>query len=176
LLEIAARLQQIMNLEIHNMLLKKAAAFLARRAFSRFEMQQKLASIAEEHEVESVLNHLERLKLLNDADYAYNFAFRRIRQRGWSPAKVRSALLQKHVEQASIEFALEQVRNEIDDAAVIRAYVQKHCGKNGLPADMKGILKLLRHLRHRGFDEENIFRALKDKIPAEALQRIQTGE
>jgi regulatory protein len=165
-----------MNSEIHSMLLKKAGALLARRAYSRFEMQKKLISIGKEHEVESVLDHLERLKLLNDADYAYNFVFRRIRQQGWSPAKVRSALLQKHVGQDSIEFALQQVRNEIDDAAVILAYVQKHCGKKGLPADMKGILKLLMHLRHRGFDEENIFRALKDKVPAEALQRIQTGE
>jgi regulatory protein len=165
-----------MNSEIHSMLLKKAGELLARRAYCRFEMQKKLVSVAEEHEVESVLDHLERLKLLNDADYAYNFAFRRIRQQGWSPAKVHSALLQKHVEQGSIEFALQQVRNEIDDVAVIRAYVQKHCGKKGLPADMKGIRKLIMHLHHRGFDEENIFRALKDIIPTEALQRFQTGE
>jgi hypothetical protein len=41
---------------------------------------------------------------------------------------------------------------------------------------MKGIRKLFMHLRHRGFDEENIFRTLKDIIPAEALQRFQTGE
>ena len=165
-----------MDSEIHNLLLKKAGALLARRAYSRFEMQKKLVSFAEEHEVLYVLDHLERLKLLNDADYAYNFAFRRIRQQRWSPAKVRSALLRKHVEHASIEFALQKVRSEIDDSAVIREYVQKRCGKNGFPADMKGILKLLMHLRHRGFDEENIFRALKDKVPAEALQRIQTGE
>jgi SOS response regulatory protein OraA/RecX len=165
-----------MDSEIHSMLLKKAGALLARRAYCRFEMRKKLSSLAEEPKVESVLDHLERLKLLNDEEYAYNFAFCRIRQRGWSPAKVRSALLQNHVERASIEFALQQVRNEIDEASVIRVQAQRYCGTRGLPTDMKGIRKLIMHLHHRGFDEENIYRALKDIIPAEALQRFQTGE
>jgi regulatory protein len=165
-----------MNSEIHSMLLKKAGALLARRGYSRFEMHQKLASFASEEEIESALDRLERLNLLNDADYAYNFAFRRIRQRGWSPARVRSALLQIHVEEASIDFALQQVRNEVDDLAVIMSHAQRHCGKKGLPTDMKGIRRLIMHLRHRGFDEDDIFRALKDTISAEALQRMQTGE
>jgi SOS response regulatory protein OraA/RecX len=165
-----------MSSEIHGMLLKKAGSLLARRAYSRFEMHQKLASFAGEDEVEPILDRLERLNLLNDAEYAYNFAFRRIRQLGWSPAKVRSALLRVHVEEVAIDSALQRVREEIDDSAVIITHAQKHCGKKGLPTDLKGIRRLIMHLRRRGFDEENIFRALKDTIPAEALQRMQTGE
>jgi SOS response regulatory protein OraA/RecX len=158
------------------MLLKKAGALLAGRAYSRYEMQKKLAAVAEERQVEAVLNHLERLNLLNDADYAYNFAFRRIRQQGWSPAKVRNALLYRHVGQASIEIALQQARNESDDTSTILEYAQRRCGRKGLPTDLKGIQKLFLHLRQRGFDEENILSALRGSIPAEALQRLQTGE
>ncbi len=161
---------------IDRTLLRKAGALLARRAYSRNELQKKLSAVAEEHQVESVLDHLEQLKLLNDAEYAYNFAFRRIRQQGWSPEKVRSALLQHNIEQTSIETALQQVRNESDDASIILEYVKKHCGKAGPPADPKGVRKLLAHLRHRGFDEETILGALKGIIPAESLQRLESGE
>jgi SOS response regulatory protein OraA/RecX len=165
-----------MDPEIHRMLLKRAGALLARRAYSRFELQKKLSAVAGEHPVESVLDHLEQLKLLNDADYAYNFAYRRIRQQGWSPEKVRSALLQHHIEQTSIEIALQQVRNESDDASTILEYAKRHCGKRGFPTDLKGIRKLILHLRHRGFDEETIFGALKGIIPVDFLQRLEPGD
>jgi SOS response regulatory protein OraA/RecX len=165
-----------MDAEIDRMLLRKAGALLARRAYSRFELHKKLSAFAGEHPLESVLDRLEQLKLLNDADYAYNFAFRRIRQQGWSPEKVRRALLQHHVEQTSIEIALQKVRNEFDDASIIREYAKRHCGKKGLPADMKGVRKLIAHLRNRGFDEETILGALGEFIPAEILRRLESGD
>lgn len=159
------------------MLLEKAGAFLARRAYSRNDLRDKLAGFAGEAEIESALERLEQLNLLNDADYAYNFALHRIRQQGWSPTKVQNALLRHRIGMPIIECTLERVRNEVgDQPIIILEYVQKHFGKKGLPTDPKGIRKLILHLRQRGFDDENILSALRRIIPAAALQPFETGD
>ena len=166
-----------MDIDLHKLLLKKAGALLARRAYSRVDLQMKLAESAGEQQVESALQHLERLNLLNDPDYAYNFALRHIRQHGWSPARVQNALLAHHVTGAIIERALEKVRMESGgEESGIRQYVHKRYGKNGLPADPKGVRKLILYLQHRGFDEATIFGALRGVIPDEVLKHFETGE
>ena len=62
------------------------------------------------------------------------------------------------------------------DESVIREYVQKRYGKRGLPADPKGVRKLILHLRQRGFDKETIFAALRGDIPDIVLKHFKTGE
>jgi SOS response regulatory protein OraA/RecX len=166
-----------MDIDIAKMLLRKAGALLAHRAYSRGELKTKLADLAEEAQIEAALNHLQQVKLLNDADYAYNFALRRIRQQGWSPAKAQHALVRRQVETPVIERALERVQNEAgDQSTIIVAYIYKRCGKNGLPTDPKGVRKLLLHLRQRGFDEDPILGALRGLLPAAALHLFETGE
>jgi regulatory protein len=166
-----------MDTETHKMLLIKAGALLARRAYSRTELGNRLTGLAADDQIEAALKHLEQLHLLNDGDYAYNFALHRIRQQGWSPAKVQHALLRHHIGVPIVECALERVKNEVgDQPTIILDYVQKHCGKKGLPADLKGIRKLILHLRQHGFDDENILSALRGVMPAAALQPFETGE
>jgi len=164
-----------MDSNIHRLLMKKAGTLLARRPYSRADLQGRLAPCGDDEQVESVLKHLERLNLLNDADYAYNFALRRIRRLGWSPAKVQNALLGHKVSLSIIERALEQVcRESGGEDSVIREYVLKRYGKSGLPVDFRSIRKLIMHLRQRGFEEENIFSALRAEIPD--FRRFETGE
>ncbi len=166
-----------MDARYNKNLLKNAGALLARRAYSRNELRDKLSGLAAEAEIESVLNHLEQLNLLNDAEYAYNFALQRIHRRGWSPLKVQNALLRHNVEPQTIECALDRVRNEVSDPLIlISEYVQKHCAKEGLPKDPKGIRALIAHLRRRGFDDESILGALRKLFPAAALQPFETGD
>ena len=166
-----------MDLDLRKMLLKKAGALLARRIYSRMDLQTKLAEFANEQQVEAALQHLERLNLLNDSDYAYNFALRRIRRHGWSSERVRNALLAHSVGRAIIDRALEQVRIESGgEDSIIREYVHKRYGKRGLPADPKGVRKLILHLRQRGFDEAAIFEALRGDIPDAVLKHFETGE
>lgn len=119
-----------------SLLMKKAGSLLARRAHSRADLQRKLAAYGDDGEVESVLRHLERLGLLNDSDYAYNFALRHIRQLGWSPAKVRDALLGHEVGPAIVQRVLQQALIESGgEDSVIRKYLLKRYGKSGLPVD-----------------------------------------
>ncbi|HTY62120.1 MAG TPA: RecX family transcriptional regulator [Acidobacteriota bacterium] len=165
-----------MDGEIHKLLMKKAGAILARRAHSRAELQAKLADMADEVEVEAVLERLERLNLLNDFEYAYNFALRRMRRLGWSRTRVENALLGHQVSSAVIERALEKMNESGGEQSVLNSYLLKRYGKSGLPADVKGVRKLILHLRQRGFEEENILGALRGKIPDATLQRFETGE
>jgi len=166
-----------MDSGIHKVLMKKAGAFLARWAHSRADLRRRLAPFGSDEQVDFALGHLERLNLLNDSDYAYNFALRRIRRLGWSSAKVRTALLGHQVASSIIDLALDRVRSESGgEDSVIREYLLKRYGKGGLPADVKGVRRLIMHLRRRGFEEENIVRALKGEIPDAALRRFETGE
>jgi regulatory protein len=165
-----------MDAELRSLLLKKAGALLARRAYSRGEMRARLIKMAGETAVESILDRLEQLNLLNDADYAYNFAFRRTQREGWGPAKMQEALRRRGVSPAAIARALERVRNELSADSTLEALLERYCGTHGIPANPKDIQKLILYLQRRGFDEEAIRGVLRHRMPAAALRRFETGE
>jgi regulatory protein len=160
----------------NKLLMQKAAALLARRSYSRGELKNRLAKIAGEFPLEPILNRLEQLKLLNDADYAYNFAFCRIKQQGWGPDKVQRALLSRHVDRLTVENALERVQNELGNKYALADYVQEYCRRRGLPADLKSLRKLVLHLGQRGFEQEIILDVVRPMISAALWQRFETGE
>ncbi len=153
-----------------------ATRLLSRRAHSRNELRRKLARSGEMGQIEEVLNRLEELRLLNDADYAYNFALCRMRQDGWGPLKVLQSLQRRQVAMDVAESALARVRAEIDDRFVLLEYLKQHHRKDGPPQDRKGILRLVSHLRRRGFGDETIFSALRQIIPTAAWQHLETGD
>jgi len=161
--------------ELRKKLLSKAGNLLARRPHSRGELREKLLRSGDEQSVEAALDRLQELNLLNDREYAYNFASRRVAQEGWGPLKVRQALMQRRVASALVDDTLERVAGECGDTA-LRAYVEKHCRKTGWPHDRKGIQRLIGHLRRRGFHEDSIISALRLRIPASVWQRFDTGD
>jgi len=165
-----------MDPDPHQTLLRKAGALLARRAFSRGELRDKLSAAAGDSRVEAVLDRLEQLNLLNDADYAYNFALYRIRQLGWGPAKVRDSLLRRQVAPAIVESAIKRACEEADPLAALADYARKYLGKKDTAPDLKIARRLIAHLRRRGFEEDIIMSALKRVIPAALWQRLETGE
>ncbi len=162
--------------EVQNKLFKRAGKLLAGRSYSRGEMRAKLVKLADLADVEDALNRLEALNLLNDADYAYNFALSRISLHGWGPIRVRSSLLQHHVAAKLIDAALERVCRDVDEAGILRAYVKRHCGKAGFPKDRKGLQKLAGHLRRRGFTDAVIYSAMRQVIPGAAWECFDTGD
>jgi SOS response regulatory protein OraA/RecX len=164
-----------MENECYKLLMKKAGALLARRAYTRGELRDRLAKNSGETPVENVLDRLEQLNLLNDADYGYNFALCRIRQ-GWSRTKVKQSLLRRQIDLKQVEGALERVRNEVDDQSAVATYLRTYCEKKEVPADLKELRRLVTHLRQRGFDEDIIASALRQIIPAALMQRFETGE
>lgn len=162
--------------EVSKMLMTRAGRLLSHRPYSRGELRQRLARLAEQERVEEALNRLEELNLLNDSDYAYNFALCRMKQDGWGPLKVLQSLQRREVAPALAESAIDRIRQENGEDALLREYVDRHCRKIGLPRDLRGIHRLISHLQRRGFREETIFKALREKIPAVAWRRFETGD
>jgi SOS response regulatory protein OraA/RecX len=159
-----------------HLLLQKSAALLARRAYSRGELRDRLAKIAGKSPLNPVLDRLEELNLLNDEDYAYNFALRRTSENGWGPDKVRQSLLRRQVAQAVVEHALDRVRSAIGNEGALENYVKDYRRKRGLPADLPGLRRLISHLRRRGFEEDDILSVLRPIVSPVLWQRFETGE
>ena len=157
-------------------LMEKAASLLARRSYSRGEMETKLAPLGDPPEIQSVLDRLEQLNLLNDEVYAYNSASQWIRQRGWGPYKVRHLLMRRKIPDWMAESAIERVRQEISDTSALEAYLDRRSRSHPLPEDRKGIQKLALSLKRRGFSPEAIWDVLRRRIPSSAWQEIETGD
>jgi regulatory protein len=165
-----------MNETIQKMLMQKAGIFLARRSYSRGELQDKLLEFAEKEQVAIALDRLENLKLLNDAEYAYNFVLCRIERQRWGPSKVRNSLLKRHVNQTDIDVAMERIESEGTTEFSLDFYIKQYCSKKGRPSSLKEIRKIISHLHRHGFEEEDIFRVLKEAVPDLDLQSFETGE
>lgn len=157
-------------------LLHYAVGVLARRAHSRGELEEKLLAKAKVEEVRVVLSRLEELNLLNDERYAYNFALWRMQQDGWGPAKALHFLLRRRVEAPLARSAVERVRHELGDTTLIQDYLNKHWNRRAAPNDRQSIQKLISRLQRRGFQEETIYSALRQIIPAAAWQRFERGD
>jgi SOS response regulatory protein OraA/RecX len=162
--------------ETFKLLMRKAGALLARRSYGRAELQERLSRSAGDYPLDPVLNRLEQLNLLNDDEYAYNFALCRMKQDGWGPAKIQNALLRRHVGQRTIEAALQRVEDEFGSEPAIERYVQEFSRKKGIPADLKALRRLIAHLGQKGFDEDGILSVLRRMIPAKLWHRFETGE
>ena len=165
-----------MNSDLQKKLQKKAGTLLSRRAYSRGEIRQKLLKLADEPIVESVLNRLEQLKLLNDHDYAYNFALSRIGREGWGPEKIRKALYSRHISEPNITKALDQIRLLVGDDYALADYLKKYFGKKGMPEDFSSVRNLVTHLRRRGYQRNSISRILREELPKELTRYIETGD
>ncbi len=157
-------------------IMQKAGSLLARRAYSRGQLRDKLAPLGESGHVESVLDRLEQLGLLNDAEFAYNLASRWIRQEGFGPAKVYHLLRRRQISAAAADAAVERVRREISDHDALADYLARRSRTRQLPADRRAIHKLILSLQRRGFSQEVIWEVLHDAIPVSAWKDFQTGE
>jgi SOS response regulatory protein OraA/RecX len=165
-----------MESALRKKLLKRAGDLLARRSYSRGELRTKIAKSAGPEDVEGILNCLEALNLLNDADYAYNFACSRMRQQGWGPIKVRQSLGRRQVAPQVIEAAIDRARQNVGDEVFLRSYLDRRCRKIGLPTNRKGIERLISHLRRRGFADSTIYGTLRQVIAEASWECFETGE
>jgi SOS response regulatory protein OraA/RecX len=156
-------------------LLRRAGRLVARRAYSRGELRDKLAGLGSPEEIEETLQRLEDLHLLNDPDYAYNFASNRITQKGWGPVKVYHALVRRHVSPDVAESALQRVRGEAGERIWLEGYLEKYWRTRHLPRNRKDIGKLVVHLRQRGFHEDAILEVLRHRIPEEVWRTFDAG-
>jgi len=174
-------------------LMKRAAALIAGRGYSRGELRRKLVSavnadtkdglnVVNTAEIEATLDRLEQLNLLNDAEYAYNFILYRVKESRWGEEKIREALLKSDIENTVADRALERVREELAACGsdgidgienALMEYIEGCCRKHGTPATLKDAHKLARRLAGRGFDEDRIMDALRRITPSEIFRHFE---
>lgn len=174
--QIAADQGSPVDAELQKKIQKKATALLAQRAYSRGDIRRKLLKIADGPVVDIVLDRLEQLKLLNDIDYAYNFALSRIGREGWGPEKIRRALQGRQVSSSDISTALDQIRALAGDDYALAEYLKKYFGKKGIPENSNSVRKLVSHLRRRGYHRDSIIGVLKHTLHAEWMRYFNSGD
>ena len=148
-------------------LMRKAGIILARRASSCGELRDKLLKVADADQADAVVERLVELRLLNDPEVAYNFASDRIRLRGWGPRKVRHALIRRQFSPQVADAAVERLRDEAGDKPPLESYLEKHWRAKPLPQSRTELVRLVAHLRRRGFEESVIFEVLRRRIPGD---------
>gem|GEM_PF-534350 len=157
-------------------LMKKAAALLARRPLCRADLGARLARAAPGTPVEPVLDRLEQLDLLNDAEYAYNFALHRMKRQGWGPARVDAALGRVGVPPPVIDAALGRVRGQLGEDAGLGAEIDRLWARRGVPRTPAEARSLADALARRGFARDRISAALRRRLPAALARRFDTGD
>ena len=135
----------------------KAIGLLARREYSRSELEHKLtARGAERGQVRPLLDELIAEGYLSDARYARALAAQK--QGGYSRRRIAEALKSKGVERIDIDAALEAV--EVDDGAALRALWQRRFGR--MPMDERDKARQVRFLQSRGFSLSAILKLLRE--------------
>ena len=155
---------------------QKALSLISRRAYSVGDLRMKLLKFADKQDVDATLHYLEHLKLLNDSEYAYNFAFYRAGNEGWGPLKIRDALFRHRLQASDIDRALSRVRDDIGDDYGLGEYLQKYFAKRETPRDAQGVRSLINHLLRRGHHRSIILENLGRVLPAKTMKYFGTGD
>jgi regulatory protein len=154
----------------------RALRHLARKAYSRAELRDRLLRWAGESETEQTLQSLEQLGLLNDAQSAYNYALHRLRDDGWGLLRVRIQLVRRGFSQSVIARAIERAGSEEDEEHALENYLERRLRRGKPPRGRGEIFRLYQHLRRRGFRSDLIGPALRRRLAPSSWIDIDTGE
>lgn len=143
-------------------LFARATAALARRDYSRKELDRKLSRALKEGEtydmVTEVLDRLESAGYLSDERFAETRA--RVRSRTLGDARIRRELRQSGVSSEHVEAAME----EIEEPEEVRAYRIWKRRFDELPKDRKERDRQIRFLMYRGFSMGAISRVISGRV------------
>jgi len=145
------RLQELADIEAAH---RAALRAIARRAHARFDLRRRL--LQRQHPAAAVDRALDRLSaagLLNDAQFAADYAAQKAR-RGRGPARLVRDLQAQGVERRLAEDAVRTslAREGVDPAAAVRALAEKRAKQlGGLPPLVKK-RRLMAFLIRRGFN------------------------
>jgi len=141
-----------------------ALAMLARRAYSRGELEQRLTRKGyAPGEVAAELERLERVGLLDDAQLAHAVRRQELR-RGLGRRGVAAALRRRHVgeEHAAVAIAAVSPEKEQEALAVALEHaVRRHAASGGLPGARR---KVIRYLLARGFATSDVLCAVAARL------------
>lgn len=138
---------------------------LGGRAHSSGELRQKLTRrAAHSPDVDAVLARLKDAHYLDDSAFAESFAAARLSGQSLGSRRVMNDLRHRRVAPALAKGAVEKVYREVDEEALIEAWVRRKyrlAPREGLFKDDKDMASAYRRLFHAGFRAGEISKVLK---------------
>lgn len=150
------------QLDTEEALYPAALRALMRRAHSIYEMRQALERRTRDAAlIRRVLDRLKGQGLLDDARYALQFARNHAENRRQGRYRIARELRQRGVPDRHIEAALDAVFEEADEAALLRARIQRKLRRIRGPLDQRKLASLYRSLMAAGFTADMIRKELR---------------
>lgn len=144
------------KLDDNSNLYQVAIRALGRRAHSVHEMRDLLKRRSDdEDEINAVMDKLKHQKYLDDARYALDYARLRTRSRKQGKFRIARDLRARGIPDRHVQSAVAVVSEETDEAAAIRARLQRAL-KSKAPLDERKIASLYRSLLRAGFSGDTI--------------------
>lgn len=140
-----------------------AYRYLARRAHSVYEIRIKLLKKYDEDSVDEAVKRAAELGLLNDSEFAKDYADELKRLKSYAPSRIRAELKKKGLSTDDIEYAISEL--EFSPEEQIKNLLETKY-KNSLN-DEKGIKKTLSSLIRMGYRYSDIKSAFDDCITDE---------
>ncbi|OLE84163.1 MAG: hypothetical protein AUG07_06940 [Acidobacteria bacterium 13_1_20CM_2_60_10] len=161
------------KLDSESDLYNAAMRALMRRAHSVYEMRQSLERRAEDKSlVKKIIERLKSAGLIDDARYAKQFARQRTESRKQGKFRIARDLRARGIPDRHIEAALVELSQETDEAALIRARIQRKLKLLRGEIDDRKIASLYRSLLRAGFPSDLIRRELRS-ITREDVPEIE---
>jgi regulatory protein len=150
----------------YELLLEYAVKSLASKMKSERDLRRKVAERAEGAEdVERVMAKLKELGYLSDETFAAEFTRSRQENEKFGRRRVQQGLMQKGIAQPISSVALSSAYDEIDEAALARAYVERKRMKapsGDRDQKQKETAKVMRRLMAAGFSSRAVWKVLRD--------------
>lgn len=133
---------------------------LSHRSYSEGELADKLSRYGDPDTVAQVLADFKAINLVNDIDFARNFASYRVRSKRFGRTRAAQDLRKRKVSGPVIEQALDAVYQEVGEDTLIDQAADKWIQRAGTPKDMKALRRLIGFLQRQGFSSERVYAKL----------------
>jgi regulatory protein len=144
---------------IEKTLLEKLEIYCAYTERCIWDVQQKCRKLEiPQSDIQEYLKLLEENDFLSEKRYAESL-IRSKAKRGWGPAKIRNALMQKNVKPIYYQAALERLDKQ-DQLSKIKEFAEKKRSRIKAKDERELKQKLIRFLLGKGYDYELIKKAL----------------
>ncbi len=140
-----------------------ALKMLASRPFSERLLRERLLAKpwADPDLVDQCMARLKEQGLINDSQYARNYASYRVSTKPVGRSRLARELAGKKVPRERIDEALDIVFDEVEEETLIERAIEKRIRTHGRPTDRNGEKRMFDHLARRGFDYDLIMRKLR---------------
>jgi regulatory protein len=163
-------LRDILNENVRHRAMEKAQQCLARREYARLELQRKLMSSFDSEIIESVLETLVEMDLINDKRYAENLAYNYIELRQYGRFRAFHEICRRGVPKEIAEDVLKIYELTAEDR-IKKIINQKYLHTLTDPDDYKSIHRTKAALARRGFSFNDI-----NKVILRILEEVKYAQ